>query len=83
MTTTQPPFGRSVRHPLIALLGAALLAACGGGNLDAEEQAADTATFSVEAVSAHASRVPMNGGRRAPICTGAAPDCPPNLPPTH
>ncbi len=82
MTTTHTA-GHSARHALLALLGATLLAACGGGDPDAEESAAVTETVSFEAASARASRAPLGSGRRAPICMGAAPDCQPNLPPTH
>jgi hypothetical protein len=85
-------FENSARHALLAMLSATLLAACGGGDFDAELDAAVATgqvdpgaapTVSFEAASAHASRSPMGIGRRAPICMFAPPDCQPNLPPTQ
>jgi hypothetical protein len=93
MTTTLSISRRSARHALLTILGATLLAACGGGDHDAEEPgAAATAAqrdpgtapaISIEQTSAHASRASMGGRRVAPICTHAPPECQPNVPPTQ
>lgn len=86
-------FGRSVRPALLAVLSAILMAACGGGDPDAEVLGAADATGQldasaarsggVEAASTQASRAPIGGGRLAPLCTFASPSCPPNVPPTQ
>jgi hypothetical protein len=86
-------FGRSVRPALLAVLSATLMAACGGGDPDAEVPGAADATGQldasaarsggVEAKSTQASRIPMGGRQLAPICTFASPSCPPNAPRTH
>lgn len=86
-------FGRSVRPALLAVLSAAFMAACGGGDPDTEVRGAADATGQldasaapsggVEATSTPASRTPLGGGRLAPICMLASPSCPPNVPPTQ
>jgi hypothetical protein len=84
MTAAPENFGRSVRHALIGALSATLLAACGGGDHDAEQPGASAvSTVNFEDAPADASRLSMGGGRRVPICTNASPECPPNLPPTQ
>jgi hypothetical protein len=93
MTTTSMTFGNTVRRALVAVLSATLLAACGGGDYNAEELDAAAATsqgdpsatpnVSFEREPAHALRAPTGGGRRVPICLDAPPACQPNLPPTQ
>jgi hypothetical protein len=84
MTTTPTTSGRSVRHALLALFGATLLAACGGENADTEEPAAAAApSVSFEEGSAHLSRTPLGGERQVPICMDALPECQPNVPPAQ
>jgi hypothetical protein len=93
MTTTPTTFRRSASHALLATLSATLLAACGGGDDNAEELDAAAATslgdpggaptVNFEAAPANASRSPMGGWRRAPICLDTPPACQPNLPPTQ
>jgi hypothetical protein len=84
MTTIPTTFERSVRHALLAMFSAGLLAACGGGDTNTEEpDAAATPSVSFEAASAQSSRAPMGGGRRVPICMDARLECQPNVPPAQ
>ena len=92
MTTTLTNFRRSVRGALLAILSAALLAACGGGDNAEEIDAAAASslresgaalTVDVETAPVHRARSPAGGWRRAPICLDTAPTCPPNVPPTQ
>jgi hypothetical protein len=75
--------GRTFGLALLAVLSATLMTACGGGDHDGEDVSAAAESASFEAASAHASRSQMGGGRLAPICTFATPDCAPKVPPTQ
>jgi hypothetical protein len=93
MKTRPMTLWRSARLALLALLSATVLAACGGGDYDADQLDATAATsqdgsaaspaVSLEHASAQASRSPMGGGRRVPICMLTPSDCQPNVPPTQ
>lgn len=76
-------FGRTFGPALLAVLSAALMTACGGGDHESEGVGVAAESGSAKAASGHASRTPMGGGRLAPICTFETPDCPPKVPPTQ